>query len=159
MNRVYKMIFIVVVAIAVFVGGILLTINNLRNDVNKSIIVKTDKEAIISRFPNIGEIKNCYWKADLISKNGNDRVPGPSLYWMKGFVELDKDKISDFIEKYNMKELSLAPNLEFLPENFDLSTSRWFYSDMFNKYIIPPNFYGNFYVDNVNQVVYFEVTK
>jgi len=33
-------------------------------------------------------------------------VPGPSDYWMNGFIEIDAGKAEYLIEKYNMKPLN-----------------------------------------------------
>lgn len=145
----------VVCIISLIVGGM----NNLNKASKHNVTIKTDKTAIINRFPKLGDFQKCYWKADVIGKEGNDRVPGPSAYWMKGFVEIDKEKINTFIEKYHMEEISLAPQLDFMPENYDIKRARWFYSDEFNEYIKPPSFFGKFYIDSINQIIYFDVRK
>jgi len=37
---------------------------------------------------------------------GSRWVPGPSDYWMNGFIEIDAGKAEYLIEKYNMKPLN-----------------------------------------------------
>jgi hypothetical protein len=158
-NKKSTFILLTLFGVVIVTGGafFITSINN--KDAKETSTIKTDKQAITSRFPQIGDVKGCYWKADVIGKEGNDRVPGPSAYWMKGFIELDKEKINSFIENYNMKQVTENLKFDFYPENYDLKSSNWFYSDEFNNYIKPPSFFGKFYIDNTNQLLYFDVRK
>lgn len=146
-----------VIILTVIVVAISFIVINLTNSTNKSVKIRTDKKAITSRFPNIGEFEKCYWKGDVLGKNVNRGVPGPTSYWMSGFVEIDKNKLTTFIEKYKMQQLSESPKLKFKPKNYDESISKWYYSDMFNDYIISPGFTGKFYIDTENSIIYFNV--
>ena len=155
-NKIFSTVAIILFIVAVGASFIMISKNN---GGNQSIAIKTDKETIIKRFPNIGNFQKCYWKADTISKGLSVLVPGPSGYWMKGFIEVDKEQIKSFIDKYIMVESDSAPQLDFVPEDFDIKESRWYYSDNFNEYIKPPGFLGEVYIDGVNQVIYFDVRK
>lgn len=159
MNKKRKVLIIILFSIITLVGGVLFMVNNMNKGVKQEVTIRTDKEAIQNRFPNIGEINQCYWKADVFGKEGNKRVTGPSAYWMKGFIEIDSDKIDHFIEKYSMKEVNEDLHFDFLPKNFDKKSSKWFFSNDFNDYIKPPSFFGKFYINSGNKVIYFDVRK
>ena len=149
---------IIIVCIIILVGGIFMVYNN-NKDTEKEAPIRTDIEPIINRFPNLGNFEKCYWKADIVGNEKSKKVPGPTGYWMKGFIELDEDNMNTFIDKYNMEEINVELKPEFTPDNFDISTSFWLYSDEFNDYIKSPGFLGKFYIDNTNQYIYFEVWK
>jgi hypothetical protein len=123
---------------------------------NKKEEIKTDKESITSRFPNIGEIQNCYWQGYLIGNN-NDRVPGPSSYCMNGFVKVNDEVLTSYVETYNMKETLISKEPDFTPPDFNKNLSKWFFSDEFNKYMKPLKFSGEFYIDLQNKYIYFSV--
>ena len=154
-----KVLLILLFALIIIIGGVILLVNNMAKDTKQEVTIKTDKEVISSRFPNVGEFIKCYWKADVIGKKNNGRVPGPSAYWMKGFIEIDGEKINSYIERYNMKRIDENIQFDFYPENFDIKTAKWFFSNEFNDFIKPPSFFGKFYIDSINKVIYFDVRK
>jgi hypothetical protein len=156
MNRKVFLIMIILFCTIILVVFILFFISSFIKDNKQEEAIKTDKEAIINRFPNIGDIKKCYWKSGLMGSGGR-WVPGPSDYWVKGFIEIDADKVKYFIEKYDMKVLNEKIQLAFVPENYDNTISKWFHSKEFNDFIKEPRFLGNFYIDSVNNMIYFEV--
>lgn len=147
------LIFALVIIVAV---GILIAYTFTEHKEN-DMEIKTNKQAILSSFPNLGDFKKCYWKEDVMGQNVNDRVPGPSTYWLKCFVEVDIDKINIYINKYKMKEIDNGVELDFLPKNFDAKASQWFFSSEFNDFIKKPYFFGEVYIDRGNCVIYFDV--
>jgi hypothetical protein len=159
MTKKRKVFIITLISVTILFGGVIIMVNNSSKDVKQDLTIKNDKEPIINRFPNIGEFKNCYWMADTIGKHDNKRIPGPSGYWIKGFIEVDYEKLTTFIEKYNMKKVENSPQIDFTPENYDKKKSFWLFSDDFNNYIKPPSFFGKFYIDSANKLIYFDVKK
>ncbi|HHV28427.1 MAG TPA: hypothetical protein GXX73_02270 [Clostridium sp.] len=153
MNR--KVVLIIFCA-SVLVVSMVFFIGSLNKDNKQEEAIRSDKEAIINRFPNVGDFEKCYWKGGVMG-SGSRWVPGPSDYWMKGFIEIDADKVKYFIEKYDMKVLDENLELAFVPEDYNNTISKWFYSEEFNGFIKEPRFLGNFYIDSENNMIYFEV--
>ncbi|MCL6592120.1 MAG: hypothetical protein K6U80_19505 [Firmicutes bacterium] len=118
---------------------------------------QTDIEPIRNRFPKLCGIKQVFWKAGLISKTNN--VPGPSSYWMKGFIVLNKEEYVKLAREYKwtMVESSWKPDLNstILGKNI----YRWSFSNDFNEYIKPSSFFGKFYLDLENGIIFFNVEK
>lgn len=148
---------ITIFIIAIITGG-LMTYNSVSNRAKNGDVIKTDRESIIKRFPKLVDFQKCYWKADVIG-NANDRVPGPTGYWMKGFVEVNKEKINSWVEEYKMKEVGHISQIDFLPPNTNIKDFKWLYSDEFNEFIKPPSFFGKFYADKESGFIYFSVEK
>lgn len=48
--------------------------------------MRTDSEPLTSRFPAIGEPLDVRWQSGTL---GDDRVPGPSSYWIDAVITLD----------------------------------------------------------------------
>ena len=151
-----KVFLLILFSIIVLAAGIAFAVSSLSKDYRQEEVIRSDKDPITNRFPNIGDFEKCYWKGGIMG-SGSRWVPGPSDYWMKGFIEIDADKVKYFIEKYDMKELDENLQLSFVPENYNNTISKWFYSKEFNDFIKPSSILGNFYIDSVNNMIYFEV--
>ncbi|ABN54426.1 MAG TPA: hypothetical protein DEF39_13945 [Hungateiclostridium thermocellum] len=156
MNRNIKIFMLILFSVIILAGAAIFAVGSLSKDNKQQEVIRTDKEPIINRFPNIGDFEKCYWKSGVMGV-GSRWVPGPSDYWMNGFIEIDAGKAEYLIEKYNMKPLNEDLQLAFIPENYNSTISKWFYSEEFNDFIKPPGVLGNFYVDGVNNMIYFEV--
>lgn len=156
MKRKLFLIMVVLFCIVILVVSILFFISSFSKDNKQEEAIRTDKEAIINRFPNIGDFEKCYWKSGVMGSGGR-WIPGPSDYWMKGFIEIDAVKVKYYIEKYDMKVLDENLQISFIPENYDNTISKWFYSKEFNDFKKPPSILGNFYIDSANNMIYFEV--
>jgi hypothetical protein len=53
--------------------------------VDEATDVRTDRAPIASRFPRLGEFRAVHWVSGRL---GDDRVPGPSTYFIEAVVEL-----------------------------------------------------------------------
>lgn len=151
-----KKVVIVIVIILALIGLSGKIFYDYKKDNKPSVIIRTEKEQIASRFPNLGEFQSCYWEGDSYNSE-NDRIPGPSSYWIKCFVKVDDALINDYIKKYDMKETATSIHLEFTPPDFNSTEISWLYSDSFNAYLKPQTFSGKFYIDIKNKYIYFEV--
>jgi hypothetical protein len=78
----------------------LLIINRTKQKPTDSVQLSTEIEPILSSFPNIGNIEKCIWQANLIGSDTRGSVPGPSSYWMKGYVFLKKADIDKYKNQY-----------------------------------------------------------
>ena len=50
--------------------------------------MRTDLDPLTKRFPRIGDPVSAQWQSGTL---GDDRVPGPSTYWIDAVVELDPE--------------------------------------------------------------------
>lgn len=66
---------------------------------------RIDREPIYSRFPKLGNFEKCYWKSDIIGQNSRVSVPGPTSYWMKGFVILNNKELETFKTEYKWMQI------------------------------------------------------
>lgn len=65
---------------------------------------RTDVQSIQRRLPKLVGITKCYWKG---GQYGDGRgVPGPGLYWMKGFVFLTGDEAMRIGKSYQWHDTS-----------------------------------------------------
>lgn len=53
--------------------------------------VRTDREPIAKRFPRLGAFTDVHWLGGTV---GDDRVPGPSLYFIEAVVTLTPDEVA-----------------------------------------------------------------
>jgi hypothetical protein len=131
-----------------------------------SLEFRTDIEPIDKIFPNLGEITECYWKADSFGSQirGSNLLPGPTDYWMKGFLIINENNLNEFKDKYywTLVEEDKKPDLEteFLETGLlDINSFEWYYSEEFNNYVKQPGYHGGFYVDFDNGIIYFDFVR
>ncbi len=120
---------------------------------------RIEKEPIINRFPLLNDFRKCYWKADIIGNNERITVPGPSSYWMKGFVFLYSKEIEKYKTQYKWTdcEENWKPSLD--TEILNTEDLNWSYSEDFNNYIKYSNYVGEFYFDIKNGILFFDIQK
>ncbi|MGE5329026.1 MAG: hypothetical protein ACM3KR_05945 [Deltaproteobacteria bacterium] len=142
---------------AVFIIGTILIIRLADNPEQgknaDKVPLKTETSPITKRFPTIKNFKTCYWKANTIGKTNF----GPTCYWMKGFIVLSEDSFKETREKYDWK-----PTNVILPEGIDpkvtgFTTFNWCYNKQFSDITKTEAFIGEFYLDIINGVLYFDV--
>jgi hypothetical protein len=120
---------------------------------------RTDKEPIQNRFPNIGDFKKCYWKADLVNKNNRITVPAPTSYWMKGFVYLEESSIETLKNQYNWYRTDKDWKPSYDEPIRKSNTLEWYFSEEYNNYILPSNYFGKLYLNFEYNILFFEVEE
>lgn len=120
---------------------------------------RTDKQPIIDRFPLLGNFEKCYWKAEIITKNSRFSSPSPTSYRIKGFVILNAKDHETFKQKFvwESMEKGWKPSLD--TDILKINSLVWSYSSDFNQFIKEPSFYGSFYIELDQGVIYFDVEK
>lgn len=167
-KKILACITILVLAISIFAGCINLqeqdesgvkALSGTAVSGETSTEFKTNKDSITGRFPKLGDFQKCYWKGGVIGEVGRYAAPGPTPYWIKGFVVLNDADFQAYKKNYNWtaKESNWSPDLDTAVLGFD--TFKWNYSEDFNRFIKPPSFFGKFYLDMEHGVIYFDVTK
>jgi hypothetical protein len=79
--------------------------------------VRTDRDPIATRFPRLGAFTDVHWVGGTL---GDDRVPGPSTYFIEAVVNLAPDDVARLSGEYELTPApappqapqSLAPFLE-----------------------------------------------
>ena len=96
-----------------------------------SLEFRTDIEPIDKIFPNLGEITECYWKADSFGSQirGSNLLPGPTDYWMKGFLIINENNLNEFKDKYwTLVEDKPIWNWVLETGLLDINSFEWYYS-------------------------------
>ncbi|GEM_PF-559944 len=153
-------VFVLVICSCAFTGDEKSETKNVQEQVNDADAeFRTDIEPISKTFPNLGEVLECYWKADFFGGEASFRVPGPNPYWIQGFAKISEDDINKFKEEYDwtLVEEGKKPDLETEILNLDEEDFEWYYSEEFNKYVKPAKYSGVFYIDFKNNIIYFYV--
>lgn len=156
------LIIILIMFVSVIVFFVTLTVStNLHNAVNPAWKFENgyriDKQPIIDRFPKLGDFKKCYWMADIIGDTGI--MLGPTSYWMKGFVLINQKKYDTFRKKYKWKNQrsDWEPSLD--TDILGKKTFKWAFSADFNNYVITNSYFGYFYLDLKNKIIYFDISQ
>lgn len=120
---------------------------------------RTDKEPILNRFPKIGDFKKCYWKADIVNKNNRITIPAPTSYWMKGFIYLNETSIDKLKTQYNWYQTDKDWKPSYDEPMLKSNTLEWYFSEEYNNYILPSNYFGKIYLNFDNNLLFFEVEE
>ena len=119
----------------------------------REIELRTDREPIENRFPDLPSFTDCYWKTNIIGTKSF----GPSNYWIKGFIVLDEEDAVELRENYVWEIANIEFSKEINPEILNINAKNWYYSDAFSKSLIRQRFIGNFYFESEAKILYFEV--
>lgn len=116
---------------------------------------RTDTKPITSRFPKLGQFEQAYWQGDIIGRSDI----GPTSYWMKGYVVLNKDNFEDLKKKYQWQNVdsNWKPSLD--SSKLGKDSFEWAYSEEFNNDVKSDDFIGKFYLDLKQGTVFFDVER
>lgn len=130
--------------------------HRINKEVDSNTAFRTDVEPITERFPNIGHIEKCLWKADILSK---ERTIGPTSYAMKGFILLSPQKIQEIKEKYFWQPSKPEIDVNFFEGDFKVTNAEWYFSNEYNNFVKSANYIGRFYFDMNDGLIYFDIQK
>lgn len=117
-------------------------------------LLRTDAEPLIVRFGETLDITSCAWKAGIINGSGI----GPSSYWMKGFIETEKDSFNSLISQYEIVPANVQFDNDIITTDvLDFEEYNWGYNSELSKRIIGVGYVGVFYVDIQNCLFYFDI--
>ncbi len=116
---------------------------------------RVDREPLLTRFPRLGPFEKCYWQADIVGKPGI----GPTPYWMKGFVVLDRVEFAAFRTRYQWTDVESGWEPSLDTAILGVQSFRWSYSQAFDSYMHSASWVGRFYLDLENGIVFFDVEK
>lgn len=133
--------------------------SNFRGTDNNDDKWRTDKKPIMDRFPNIGNFDNCYWKANTSAENTRLSTPGPTSYWMKGFIILNEKDFDNFKIQYKWNDTSVNWQPLLDTSILQMKSFKWKYSEEFNSKIKSSSYVGQFYLDFENGIIYFDIQK
>jgi hypothetical protein len=68
--------------------------------------VRTDRQPIADRFPRLGSFVDAHWVGGRL---GDDRVPGPSTYFIEAVVTLSPDDVARLTGEYDFAPAPAAP--------------------------------------------------
>lgn len=116
---------------------------------------RTDIEVLAKWFPNLEGMEHAIWEVDDLSSNSS-RVPGPSAFWARGFIYLQKETAEKYKSDYEWEERDIKLECDTI----DITTfnnTTWYYSKAFEDEMKPASYLGNFYFNG--EVIWFDVTK
>lgn len=76
---------------------------------NAASEVRHDLEPLTKRFPILGTPTSAAWVSGTL---GDDRVPGPSTYWIDAVVQLPPEKIAALVAKYGTENTGAQPAVD-----------------------------------------------
>ena len=144
-------IIIVVVVVVVILG--VQSIGNSDEQNLSEIEYRNDVQPILDRFPAIPKFQFCYWKASTIGRTDF----GPTNYWMKGLVVLEKSAFTKLLDEYSWESVNIEFPKGMDPKNTNFNEFNWCYNKDFESQVMTTSFVGNFYFDTNNGILYFSV--
>jgi hypothetical protein len=95
-------------------------------------IWKTDRLPIEKRFTCLGKFESCWWQSGALGKDSG-RVPGPSVYFLTGFVLLQALDAEKIFKKYEWEESAYKVSVpkEIMP----VFSGKWLISETFRNTI------------------------
>ncbi len=149
-NKILICILTSVISTLLLVGCIESTQQKNENSTN----YRVDIQPLVERFGHDLNIEKCYWKADVIGKT----KIGPSSYWMKGFIVLEKKSVERLTSKYTFTKTEILFNTEELdPFITGFSNFNWCYSKDMSNDFKEAKFIGEVYFDEINGIIYFDL--
>lgn len=150
-----KPLVIGIVIIAVILSVVVIVWhNNLTNESDVSKMeYRTDEQPIIDRFPSLPTFQDCYWKANATGRTDI----GPTNYWMKGFIILNKTSYEQILNEYTWESVSLEFSKGIDPTITNYEDFNWCYNKDFESRVKTTSFVGNFYLDTKNGILFFSV--
>jgi hypothetical protein len=98
-------------------------------DVNSKIDaaeVRTDRDPIATRFPRLGAFTDVRWAGGTL---GDDRVPGPSTYFIEAVVNLAPDDVARLSGEYELSPAAALPQAPQSLAPFLEGSGAWATSD------------------------------
>lgn len=144
-------VIIIVIVVAVIVGVKYIGNSGEQNLTNMEY--RNDEQPIQDRFPTIPEFQTCYWKASTTGRTDF----GPTNYWMKGFVILEKLAFIKMLDEYSWESADIKFPKGMNPKITNFNEFNWCYNKDFESQVKTASFVGNFYFDTNNGILYFTV--
>ena len=137
-----------------FLGSIISLFTNNKGQVEE---IRTDKKPILTRLTHIVDFEKCVWEADYVGDNKRLSAPGLSTYRIRGYILLYKSELEKFKNQYKWEEVESDWKPTFRQSILKVNTKKWLCSEAFNNYITPDDYFGKFYIDLNDSVLYFEL--
>jgi hypothetical protein len=68
--------------------------------------IRTDSQPLIDEFPALGSLDEVHWQGGRL---GDDRVPGPSTYYIKAAMSLPPDELARLSSRYAFQPSPTGP--------------------------------------------------
>jgi hypothetical protein len=112
--------------------------------------VRTDREPIADRFPQLGSFVDAHWVGGRL---GDEQMPGPSTYFIEAVVTLDPDDLARLTERYDFTR-SPAPRSPASLAPFVEGGSTWSTSAELDSGVGPSDWSSNVFVRLDDGVAY-----
>jgi hypothetical protein len=124
-----------------------------KDDLN-NVDYETNVELMINHFPGIENITAAYWKVGRYGRS----VIGPSDIWLKGFIVLEDIDYNKIESTYEWHEIQIVFEDGINPEITGFNDFNWYSSDDFSRRMNRNVYMGDFYLDKINKVLYFNLS-
>ncbi|MCD8090590.1 MAG: hypothetical protein LUD81_08240 [Clostridiales bacterium] len=114
---------------------------------------RTDTEPLVKRFGSEIPIETCCWKGGAIGRVNF----GPTSVWLKGFIFADEDYIDYIFEESDLMPAEISFEKGIDPEITGFESFEWYTDGELSDEITGNDYWGNFYFDKINGVIYFDV--
>ncbi len=144
------------ILVIVIIVAVVLVVKSVANSGEQNLTnmeYRNDEQPILDRFPAIPEIQRCYWKASTTGRTDF----GPTNYWMKGFIVLEKSAFTKLLDEYSWESVNIEFPKGMDPKNTNFNEFNWCCNKDFESQVRTTSFVGNFYFDTNNGILYFAV--
>jgi len=121
---------------------------------------RTDHEPIRKRFPLLGEFEKCCWEGGTSTINSRLSVPGPSAYYMKGYVFLKPEKTAELLSLLSWVAAPAKFEPDFPVNSVNIAGCKWQVSEELNKKLKLEKKHCRafFYLINEKNLIYFHIS-
>ncbi|MDR1821328.1 MAG: hypothetical protein LBQ91_02720 [Oscillospiraceae bacterium] len=136
-----RIVFIVllITAASVFFGCSRNDDDWLNPDLTKEEL-RFDKNPITSRFSSLSGVNAVFWKGGTL---GSPRAPGPSVYYIKGFVILSEEEKAKILNSYEFSKISAVFEKGMYPSITNFSEFEWTENENFTSDVLPELYGGS----------------
>jgi hypothetical protein len=113
--------------------------------------LRTDREPIADRFPRLGAFVDAHWVGGRL---GDDRVPGPSTYFIEAVVTLSPDDLARLSNEYAFGPAPTAPQPPSSLAPFLATGGSWSTSTELESGFGPPDWVSEVFVRLDDGVAY-----
>lgn len=111
--------------------------------------LRHDLEPLTDRFPRLSAATTATWMSGTL---GDDRVPGPSTYWIDAVVTLDESDFAALKAETDARATTEVPSVDAGLEG-ELPDGPFLRSDVLDALISPDGYWSDVFLDETTRTV------
>ena len=117
---------------------------------------REDMDILKKWFPSVVGMESALWEAGALGLDEHENVPGPGVFYAKGFIFIEKEQIDEWFRTYQFEGEEISVRSEYWDES-DYKDVKWFFSWDFNDDYKPGYYQGKLYLSEIG--IWFDVVK